>query len=232
MSDEQGSLVIRLVDRVFPRMPDFFGLITEQCDVVCKGLGVYVEYMETGDKDKAAEVRRMEKTGDELKARNITILNRAFSTPMDREDIYRAISNVDQLLNYAKTTVRELEVLELRPDPYMLEMAVLMKDGADALYRGFCKLSKEPALAEEDAQAAHKTERTTEKVYRRALACLFNPEEQIKMLHERTEGAEVAAMMAVIDIFKRREIYRHMSNGADTVAWAAQVLHDIVVKIA
>jgi len=33
------------------------------------------------------------------------------------------------------------------------------------------------------------------------------------------------------EILKRREVYRHLSNGADRLARAGQTLHDIVVKI-
>lgn len=39
-------------------------------------------------------------------------------------------------------------------------------------------------------------------------------------------------MSYVIEVFKRREIYRHLSNGADRVEHAASVLHDIIVQIA
>ena len=44
-----------------------------------------------------------------------------------------------------------------------------------------------------------------------------------------TEKAK--AMLALVNMFKRREIYRHLSNGADRVAIVANRLHDIVVKI-
>jgi PiT family inorganic phosphate transporter len=36
---------------------------------------------------------------------------------------------------------------------------------------------------------------------------------------------------AVVEMFKRRELYRHLSNGTDRMARAAYILHDIVVKI-
>ena len=51
------------------------------------------------------------------------------------------------------------------------------------------------------------------KAYRRGIAELFQGDDYINM-------------------FKRREIYRHLSNAADRVAAAGNTLHDIVVKIA
>lgn len=232
MNAIRESGIIRLIERVFPRMPDFYRLINDQCDLAVEAMAALVEFMETGNREKADRVRELEKRGDELKARNEAILDKAFSTPLDREDIFRAIVSIDQIVNYAKTTVREMEVLELQPDHYMLEMAVLLKDGTEALRHGFAMLSTKPADAESEAQAARKAERRTEKVYRRAIVELFDAEKLARMPSEQVDGAPAGAMLAVIGIFKRREIYRHLSNGADRLAHAGDNLHDIVVKIA
>ena len=55
------------------------------------------------------------------------------------------------------------------------------------------------------------TERQVEKIYRLALAELFQGTDYINM-------------------FKRREIYRHLSNAADRIAHCADTLQDMVVK--
>lgn len=247
MSGESNSVVSRLVDRVFPRMPNFYGLLNEQCDLAVESMSEFVAFMSSGNWDKATRVRELEKQGDELKARNIDVLNKAFSTPMDREDLYRAIVTVDHIINYAKTTVREMELLEVQPDNYTLEMAQLLHQGALALQRGFRKLSTDPASAEEDADAARKAERNTEKIYRRALAELLDADLYIRNhdkhkvavaslegllepLGQHSEPVAVAFAF-VVDTFKRREVYRHLSNAADRLAHAGEVLHDIVVKI-
>lgn len=232
MSGSSNSIVTKLVDRVFPRMPDFYGLINEQCDLICASMDIFVRFMETGDMELGNQVRAKEKEGDELKMRQMSILNHAFATPMDREDIYRAIVSIDEILNYAKTTVREVEALEIKPDNHMADMARQIRDGAAALRTGFRKLSSNPMQAEEDAAAARKAERNTEKLYRAALAELFRADEQISALNENAPGAKAAAMMHVISMFKRREIYRHLSNSADRLERAAGVLHDIIVQIA
>jgi uncharacterized protein Yka (UPF0111/DUF47 family) len=231
MSASKDSAVTRLVDRVFPRMPDFYSLLNEQCDLVVEAMEVFVQFMEKGDKALARQVRALEKRGDELKARNTDILSKSFSTPMDREDIYRAITTIDHIVNYAKTTTREIEVLKTKPDKYMLELAVLLKEGAYALQRGYRKLSDNPQLAEEDSQAARKAERSSEKVYRRALGELFREESYISMLENQDKDNKATAINLVIDIFKHREVYRHLSNASDRLARAGEVLHDIVVKI-
>ncbi|MGB5338862.1 MAG: DUF47 family protein, partial [Gammaproteobacteria bacterium] len=163
--------------------------------------------------------------------RNTDILNKSFSTPMDREDIYRAITSIDHIVNYAKTTTREIDVLKITPDKYMLELALLLKEGTYSLRQGYRKLTEHPGRADEDANAARKAERSSEKVYRRALGELFNEERYLEELKNHKEDTTVTAVTLVIEIFKHREIYRHLSNAADRLARAGEVLHDIVVKI-
>ena len=229
MSGHRTSFLSRWINRVVPHMPDFYSLLNEQCDLVAQAMRIFAEYMETGDKETGKQVRLMEKVGDELKNRNLYTLNEAFATPMDREDIYRAINAIDNILNYAKTTTREMETLELAPDVYTLEMAVLLREGAEALQRGFQHLPENTTAAEEEAQAARKAERSAEKTYRTALAVLFREEAYVSDDAEDLKSSEI--MRHVIEIFKRREVYRHLSNAADRVAEAGETLHDIVVKL-
>lgn len=238
MSAGHNSLLTRMVDRVLPKMPDFFALVDEQCDMAVATMEELVAYMELGKKKIGKHVKEMEREGDELKRRNIDILNTAFSTPMDREDIYRAIVEIDHVMNYAKSTVREMEIFGIGPDQYTLQMAIHLKEGTESLQAGFKKLSESAILAEADALAARKAERTIEKVYRKALAELFDISSYVEDIRakkanndNRTE-AEILALERVMEAFKRREVYRHMSNAADRLARASSTLYDIVVKIA
>lgn len=250
ITDTSTSRFSQLLSAMFPRMPDFHGLLNDQCDLVVRAMDEFVAFMETGDAAKAKEVRQLEHEGDKLKARNIDVLNRSFSTPFDREDIYRAITTIDEGLNYAKTTVREMEVLGIEPDTHMLEIARLLHQGAKALQTGFARLKANPLAAERDAAAVRKTERQTEKVYRKAIAELFDPEHYAQALAERRRepGDDLELLLEpmdqagcssvakglsfVMEALKRREIYRHLSNAADHLAHAGDILHDIVVKTA
>tara|TARA_R110002050_G_scaffold120226_1_gene238199 strand:- start:4704 stop:5456 length:753 start_codon:yes stop_codon:yes gene_type:complete len=250
MTNESESWLSKLLNAMFPRMPDFYRLLDDQCSLVVCAMDVFVAFMETGDAAKAKEVRRLEHEGDKLKARNIDVLNRSFSTPFDREDIYRAITAIDEGLNYAKTTVREMEVLGVEPDRHMLEMTKFLNQGAKALQAGFMKVKTDPSDAEREAAAVRKTERQAEKVYRRAIAELFDPEHYVQDLTlrrkdpgdnlapllEPMEKQECAAVVRglsfVMEALKRREVYRHLSNASDHMAHAGDILHDIVVKTA
>ncbi len=212
MSEERRSITRRILDRIFPSVPDFFALLAAQCRQAVHTVDLLVVFMETGDAEVGRQIRREEHEADAVKVQNIHRLNEAFSTPMDREDIYRAITDLDEVVNYCKTTVNEMDMLGVAPDRYDLEMATRLKEGMESLAQGYSKLGGRPADAAADADVARKAERRVEKIYRRALADLFQGEDYINM-------------------FKRREMYRHMSNAADRMAHCANTLHDIVVKI-
>ena len=235
---------------MFPAIPDFYGFLNQQCDLIVTGTEALVIFMQTGTEEDGQRVFDLEDQGDKLKYNNIDVLHRSFVTPIDREDIYRAIATLDEILNYSKATVREMRSLRLKPDEHTLAMAKLMHEGAAALQRGFHCLAKDPLRADEEAEIARKTERSTEKVYRAALAELFQAGHYAETLTADQEraaqslqvllkepddvsGANVTSVVGfVLEVLKRREVYRHMSNAADRVAQAGEVLHNIIAKVA
>ena len=212
MSEKSPNLLQRIAARIFPKAPDFYALLNEQMAGVAHATELLLEFTETGAAEVATQIRDFEHLADDVKVRNLQILSEAFSTPIDREDILRAIVGLDEVVNYCKATVNEMDVLGVAPGKYELDMAMRLRDGALALKAGYGKLTTQPATVAEDCRSARKTERAVEKIYRLALAELFQGTDYINM-------------------FKRREIYRHLSNAADRIAHGADTLPDIVVKM-
>lgn len=233
------GLLARLRALVLPTVADFHGMLVEQCEITGRGTGALVAFLADGDPGRGREVYDLEHEGDRRKALTVATLNRSFATPMDREDIYDAVFAIDEVLNYAKTSVAELEALDVRPDRWMAKMGGLIHEGAQALLEGFGQLRRDPPAAEPASQRARKAERRIEEVYRGALAELFDPArrlEQLQSLHAAGPSAveldqrSADTLVLVTQMLKRREIYRHLSNAGDHVAHAAQVLADIAQK--
>ena len=222
---------------MWPSSPDFFELVNEQCDMAAKIMDGLVAYVKSTDKDKGKHISELEKEGEELKQRNLEILNSAFSTPMDREDIYRAVVDVDHVMDYAKTTVREIYLFGVEPDKYILEMTEHLSEGTQALQKGFRLLKETPAAAEAEAQMARKAERNVEKIYRSALVDLFDMKNYTQVIEAAKKDSDTGdastyhAVEHIMETFKRREVYRHLSNAADRLARAGNTLHDIIVKL-
>jgi hypothetical protein len=223
-------MIRRLLERVFPAAPDFHRLLVEQCDLAVEAMTTFSEFMEDGGAETGERVRELEHRGDELKHRDMDLLNRAFATPIDREDIFRAIVSLDEIIGYAKTTVREMEVLKVSPDPAMREMAALLLEGTRALRDGYARLPGAPLEAEAEARRAHKIESRVEKVYRRAVAELFDEQRMKELVLSDREGGQATGALAVARVLRRRELYRHLSNAADRIDGASEALRDIIVK--
>ncbi|MCK6540523.1 MAG: DUF47 family protein [Anaerolineales bacterium] len=193
----------------------FHKLIEEQASITYEGLRLLVKYLETGDPEVAEELSLKEKEADEVRRILIDELNRTFVTPFDREDIFALSRSIDDVVDYADTTVVEMVILNVRPTPYMQRIASLLKDAAYEILQGVLRLQKHPNVALDHAQRAKALENRVEAVYREAVAALFSGPEDV---HH------------VVEMLKMREVYRHLSNAADRGDEAANIIADIVVK--
>jgi len=202
--------------RLFKRREDVFSkLIEEQASLSLAGLKLLVKYLETQDPDLAEELSLKEKEADEVRRILIDELNRSFITPFDREDIFSLSRSIDDVIDYADSTVSEMVTLKVLPTQYMQRMATLLKDAAYEIQQGVLRLQKHPNVAIDHAQRAKALENRVEAVYREALADLFSGPED---LHH------------VVEMLKLREVYRHLSNAADRGDEAANIIADVIVK--
>ena len=199
-----------------PRPNNFLLLITQQAELTLKGLEYLKMYMDTHTQDAAEKLTTTEKEADEVRRILIDELNRTFVTPIDREDIHTLSRAIDDMLDYAYSTVDEMEILKVKPTDYMLRMASLLRDAAAELHLAVQRLKEHPNVANDHAQRAKALENRVEGVYREALADLFTGPEDVKH---------------VVKMLKTREVYRHLSNAADRGDEAANVIADIVVKM-
>lgn len=98
MTAASKTMLAIILDRVFPRMPDSFQMLTEQNIHVAHTVNLLVKYMGKGDPEVAEALKRNVHEADLIKVRNLHVLDEAFSTPIDCEDIYRAITSLDDIV--------------------------------------------------------------------------------------------------------------------------------------
>ena len=168
------------------------------------------------DPAASATLSSKEKEADEARRILIDELNKTFITPFDREDIFSLSRTIDDVLDYAYSTVSEMEIMKVEPTNFMQQMASILRDAAYELLMAVDRLEDHPGVANDHAQRAKGLENRVEEMYRSALADLFGGAEDIQ---------------GVIKMMKSREVYRHLSNAADRVDEAANVIGDIIVKI-
>ena len=194
----------------------FIRLIHDQAALTLEGLEALKAYMQDQNPEASKTLTLKEKEADEARRILIYELNKTFVTPFDREDIFTLSRTIDDVIDYAYSTITEMEVLRVKPTIYMQRIASLLRDAGAELLLAVDRLEEHPGVANEHAQRAKALENRVEGVYREALADLFSGGEDIKQ---------------VIKMLKLREVYRHMSNAADRGDEAANAIADIVVKI-
>ena len=220
----------RLWQLVVPPMPDFYGMLEAQADNLRATVAALADYLQASDEAQAAQIHELVDEGHSLRDRTLGTLYGSFITPIDREDIYTLAMAFDHILDYLKNTVREVEVLQVKPNDWMQHMTTELTEGVASLALGLARFRAGEAEEVTHTVQTREAERRVEDLYRDALQNMFQGDEYIA-LTEGTEPPEVRACLDfVITRIKRREVYRHLSNAADRLAHAGEALRDISIK--
>lgn len=193
------------------KRPNFYRLLSNQGRKVEEGMQALVAYMKDPHPLKGATVLRLEEEADGFRRSLIEELNQAFVTPIDREDINVLSRSVDDIIDYAKSTVEEMMAFGVPPNSHMILMSEGLCEAASAIAEAIDALEDNPEKSQERIVFAKKRENYVEHCYREALVELFKGDN-------------------VVSILKNREIYRHLSNAADRSDEAANIISDIIVK--
>lgn len=204
------------IRKLFKRRPDRFRqLLVQQASKTLEGVQHLEQYVQNPSAETLAAMREAEKDADEIRRILIDELNRTFVTPFDREDIFGLSRAIDDIIDYAHTSVDEMDLFSVPPNEDILDIVKLLADGAREIHLAVERLADHPAVAIEHAKRAKKLENRVEDLYRQALAHLF-------------EGVET--IEDITRVLKLREVLRHLSNCADRGDEAANLISDIVVK--
>ncbi len=199
------------------RQNRFYKLLHDQAAATLGGLEAFLSYVKNPTSEASAAVKMKEKEADEFRRILICELNKSFVTPIDREDIFALSRSIDDVLDYAYSTVTEIEMLKVKSTNQMEQIATLLRNSANEILMAVDRIQDHPSVANEHAQRAKALENKIEEYYRESLADLFSGAEDVKH---------------VIKILRYREIYRHLSNAADRGDEAANIIAGIVMKIA
>ncbi len=189
---------------------DFFDLLLDQAEKTNAGCHALVKFLE--GEGTPEEISRLEREADDIRRILIDELHQTFITPIDREDIFALSRAIDDVIDHAKNTVKEMEIFEVESNEHLCQMAELLQKGAEQLVGAMRHLKKNPNVAVEYAVRAKRIENRMNDSYLAALKQLFS-------------GHDPRIM------FSLREIYRHFNRSADRVDEAANIISNVVVKM-
>lgn len=193
-----------------PDAPDVLGVLGQQAAITVEGIDELVAWAngEAGANDR---LRECEHRADDRKRELREELTSAFTTPLASEDIFELSRGLDEVLNSAKNTVREAEVMETGPNAAIAEMAGHLAEGTRHVAEAFATLEHPSVLSTDPADKAVKCQRHVEHVYREAMSSLVDVDDL----------REVSA---------RRELYRRLVRTSEELAYVGQRVWYSVLK--
>lgn len=194
----------------------FIERLIEQARLGVIGVEALQEYLKTGSEDAAQRLHKAEQDADEIRRILVDEINRSFVTPFDREDIFALSRAIDDVVDYAYTTVEEMQILKVEPCEPLCKLAALLHTASTEIHLATQRLMDHPHVANDHARRAKAAENRIERTYREVVAHAFDSAKDV---------TDVVAML------KLREICRHLANAGDRADEAANVISDIVVKM-
>lgn len=197
--------------KIIGKKINFYKLLEEQADYLLQSVKELKLYVETMDFAHADKVKQLEKMADKKRGELVQKLNRTFITPFAREDIYLLSKSLDDILDYYKSTVNEIELYQVGFSKELSPFIQMLEEGSLNIHSAILAMQQDPSSSSKNAIKAKKCENEVEKIYRRSIVELLKSDD-IKY------------------IIKMREIYRHLSNCADRIDEVADLICNILMK--
>ena len=175
---------------------------------------VVVLFSDLGNADQAQKIHRLETEADELTRDIFAELNKTFITPLDREDMQRIASKIDDVIDFMDGIAARVYSYQITtPPPYCEEMAQELIKATKEVQYMISKLQrmKNPKDMIEHCRNTSDIEHTVDDLYREAIKELFESDDAIK-------------------IIKLKDIYETMETASDRCVDVADVIEDIVLK--
>lgn len=196
-----------------PREQDYFRMFSELGANLDAAAQLLVKFMNGGDpKTVAAAIVEHEHVGDRIVHDIIRRLNQSFITPIDREDIYHMIANVDDIVDDIEAATDAMLLYRVGdPTPQARAQATVIAKSTALLRTCMDSLAKPKGL-DEHIIAINSLENEGDRIFRDATAQLFD------------------GQMAPIDVIKWKDIYGLLEAAIDECEHAANAIESIILK--
>ena len=199
---------------LLPRDEKYFAMLIQLAARVRQGGELFVKLFDDYEHHPkyAEQIKEIEVSCDELSAKIIQKLNSTFITPIDREDIYLLVTELDDVIDMINDLARRLEIYGVsRPRPDAPEIASLLGKATEEIETAFGMLERHEALGEHTGIISQ-LEKRADALYSDAIRRLFREEKD------------------PIEVIKWMSIYEELENSIDRCKDVAEALEAVVVK--
>jgi predicted phosphate transport protein (TIGR00153 family) len=200
-----------------PRENKFFDLFEESADNTEKAAEALKQLMDDWQfvDSRVAEITELEHHGDNITHQVISLLHRTFVTPLDREDIALLAHTLDDIMDFIHAAADAMFIYKIKiPTERAKQLADIIIKAVTEVKKAVSALRKRSQLKMiiDGCVEINRLENMADRVYRAAVAELFDDTEDITQL------------------IKWREIYEHLESATDRCEDVANVLEGVALK--
>jgi hypothetical protein len=200
--------------RLFPRSEKFFDMFNEAARNIHQGARVFQQMLEDfrGSDDQWRAVEEYEHEGDKITHRILRTLHQTFITPVDREDIHKLTSVMDDVIDLIEGSAARMAMYRItKPTPAAQRLAGIIVRCTDQIVRGVTALPRFESIQEHCIEI-NRLENEADEVSRAAIAALFLED------------------VPPLEVIKWKEIYETMETATDRCEDVANMLEEIALK--
>jgi predicted phosphate transport protein (TIGR00153 family) len=203
--------------RFLPRETSFFDFFEQHAALTIEGTKEFLSMVTTAA-NIAAKCRRIsdiEHETDTITHRCVEALHKTFITPIDRDQIHRLITRMDDVMDYVEAASERIELYELTT------MTSDVRDLADVLHRSAQQVEaairglrtlKDPQATVKLCIDINRLENEADAILRRSVARLFKEEKD------------------PITVIKWKEIYENLENASDRCEDVANIIEGVILE--
>ena len=203
--------------RLLPHDASFFAHFEQQGKKTVEGCRAFLEMVEQpGDLERRAErVKQIEHECDEITHAVVEALHKTFITPIDRNDIYRLITKMDDIMDFVEAAADRLALYEIPTmTKEVAELARCLVDSAEhvlSAVSGIRDLGKPNGILQHCIEI-NRLENVADGILRGALARLFREQKD------------------PIAVIKWKEIYETLETATDRCEDVANIIEGVVLE--
>ena len=203
--------------RLLPRETSFFDFFERHAKLTIEGTREFLA-LARGQRPLgpgAKRIKEIEHETDVITHDCVEALHKTFITPIERDDIHRLITRMDDIMDFMEAASERLALYELTsPRPELAEMADILVRAAEALAEALKGLRdmKNTQVVQERCIEVNRLENEADAILRGALAKLFREEKD------------------PITVMKWKEVFEALEEATDRAEDVANIIEGVILE--
>jgi predicted phosphate transport protein (TIGR00153 family) len=211
---------MQLLSRLMPREGQFFELFNRHAAFISQG-SVALAMLLQSYADQSARaplidrIQELEHAADRITRETVALLHTTFVTPLDRDDIHRLISRMDDILDLIQDTAESLMLYDIQTiTPETVHLGDLVKICCERVQSAVAQLANmanAPAILK-TCQEIDGLESDADRVMRAGISKLFRDESDVRQ------------------IIKLKAVYELLETATDKCQDVANIIEGVVLE--